>query len=598
MSFRQSAVRLWRFARPHQGALAMAFLHMVALGLATGAFAFLLGPALRFLLSGGVAGLRLPARFIPSLQSLDREALLWAFPALILALGVFKGLAYLGQFYWVGFFGQRVAQDVRRALFQKLLSLSPVRMGRHRLGDLLSRVSLDASAIELAATYAVGSYLRDGLQIAILMAVALTIDWKLSLAMLLILPVAAIPASMLTRKVLRRTRQAQNDLGILSAQLQEGLSGLTTIQAFGAQVAELRRFSARTDSQIRALTKAAWAKGAVPGVMEILGACAIAGMLGFAMGRPGLQPESVVSVLAAIVLIYQPAKDLGRVSQFALQAHVASERIFELLDEPEAVPDAKGARPAELSRSIRFDSVSFSYGDRPALQGVDLEIPLGKVVALVGPSGSGKSTLASLLLRFEKPSAGRILFDGESIEGFTAESVRRQFALVTQDSFLFHATVEENIRYGNPSASPEQLVAAAKAASAHEFIQELPQGYQTPVGERGHLLSGGQRQRICLARAILAEAQVLVLDEATSSLDSQSEREVQAALSKLLQGRTAIVIAHRLQTVVDADVIFVLDAGKVVEVGTHGELLSRGGLYGRMWALQHGLAAPGQVASR
>jgi ATP-binding cassette, subfamily B, bacterial MsbA len=580
---------LWRllgYARPHVGVLVAAFGCMAVLGLATGAYAYLMGPALRFLLSGGAEGFG-GARPVPWLSGLPREAALWGFPAVVLVLAGVKGVGYLGQFYFMGWFAQKVVADLRRELFVRLTSLSPGQLARERVGDLLSRFSSDVQAVELAAMYTVGSYLRDSLQVVVLAGVALSISPVLGGLMLGVLPLAALPASKLTRKALKGTREGQVQLGHLAGQLQEGLGGLRTIQAFNGQAAELARFSAHARAHEEAMVRAAWARGGVPGVMEVLAAGALAGALAYAAATRAMEPEALLSLLTAVILVYQPVKDLGRVTQFAMQAGAAGERLFSLLDLRHPVEDAPGAREAPpLREGIQVEQVGYAYGERRALEGLTLELPVGKVVALVGPSGGGKSTLTRLLLRFERPQEGRILLDGVDVDGYTAASVRSQFALVTQEPLLFSGSVLENLRYARPDASREEVEEAARVANADGFIRALPEGYDTVVGERGVKLSGGQRQRLCIARAVLSRAPVLVLDEATSSLDPESEREVQAALAEVLPGRTALVIAHRLSTVVGADVICVMEAGRVVESGSHEELLRRGGRYAALWALQ------------
>jgi subfamily B ATP-binding cassette protein MsbA len=362
---------------------------------------------------------------------------------------------------------------------------------------------------------------------------------------------------------------------------------LRTIQAFNGQAAELARFAAHTKAHEKAVVSAAWARGAVPGLMEVLAAAALAGALAYAAATRAMEPAALLSLIATVILIYQPVKDLGRVTQFAMQAGVAGERLFALLDLRHPVEDLPGAQLAPpLRQGIQFQDVQFSYGPRRALEGLTVELPVGKVTALVGPSGGGKSTMTSLLLRFEKPRSGHLLLDGVDADCYQAASVRAQFALVTQEPLLFSGSVLDNLRFGRPDATVEEVKAAARVAHADGFIRELPQGYETRIGERGVILSGGQRQRLCIARAVLSRAPVLVLDEATSSLDPESEREVQSALAAVLPGRTALVIAHRLSTVTGADVIHVMEEGRVVESGTHAELLQAGGHYAALWALQ------------
>jgi len=511
----------------------------------------------------------------------------FGFPVVVVLIGLIKGVGYLGQFYFMGLFAQRVVKDLRREVFLKLTALSPSQLSKERVGDLLSRFSTDMTAVEWAAMYTVGSYLRDTLQVLVLASVALSMSPLLGGVMLAVIPLAALPASKLTRKALRRTREGQSQLGQLAGQLHEGLGGLRTIQAFNGQAAELDRFAAHTKAHEKAVVSAAWARGAVPGLMEVLAAAALAGMLAYAAATRAMEPAALLSLITAVILVYQPVKDLGRVTQFAMQAAISGERLFALLDLRHPVEDPPGAVPAPpLRQGLRFEDVHFSYGPRRALEGLTLELPVGKVTALVGPSGGGKSTVTSLLLRFEKPQAGHLFLDGADADCYEAASVRVQFALVTQEPLLFSGTVLDNLRFARPEATLQEVEAAARVAQADGFIRNLPQGYETRIGERGVTLSGGQRQRLCIARAVLSRAPVLVLDEATSSLDPESEREVQAALASVLPGRTALVIAHRLSTVTGADIIQVMEAGRVVESGTHAELLQAGGRYAALWSLQ------------
>jgi len=581
--------KLLPYGLRHRRLLMAAFACMALLGLTTGLYAYLMGPALRFLVSGGNDGLGLPARLLPILGRAPRDQAIWLFPALIVGIGVIKGIAYLGQFYGMGLFGQRVAMELRRALFIRLCALSPRQLSANLSGDLLSRFSADVASVEVAATYALGSYVRDGLQIVILLVVALMLDWKITLGALLILPIAAIPVSRLTRGFLRKSHQAQERIGMLAGQVNEGLGALRTLQAFNAESAELSRFQSSLAQYRKAITQAGWRRTLVPALMEIMGAVAIGGALGFAASSQSIPAENLVSIVTAIVLIYQPAKDLGRMNSFALQAAISGDRIFEVLDEGQATAIEAGpsaSPPLRLQKGIRFQEISFSYADRPALREVTLQVPLGKTTALVGPSGGGKSTLVSLLLRFERPCSGKIFFDEADVDQLSLSEVRKQFALVTQEPLLFGGTVLENIAYGRPMASLGEVIEAAEIADAAQFIRAMPEGYQTRIGERGIRLSGGQKQRLCLARAVLKNAPILVLDEATSSLDPAGEREVQEALARVLPGRTALIIAHRLWTIRAADCIHVLDQGRIIESGNHHQLLELEGMYGRLWHLQ------------
>lgn len=576
--------RLLQLGKPHSPLLVSAFGCMALVAITTGAYAFLMGPALQFLLTGGEAGLERLFAIVPGLRGLERSHTLYVLPAVTLVIGAVKGVGYLGQFYFVGLFGQKVVIELRRRIFEKLLSLSVQQRTTRLSGDLLSRFTSDVAAVEQAATYTVASWLRDSLQIVVLAAVAISLSWKLALVTFVVVPIAVFPASRLTAALMRRTREGQAALGSIAGQVQEGLGALRTIQAFNAEAAELDRFHRRTAAVETALTRAAWARAGVPGIMEILASCAIGGALAWALSTRAVEPDALVSFLGALLLVYQPAKDLGRVSQFAISAAAALERIEAVLHLPE-LDHRGGQQLAPLKDSIALEDVAFSWGDRTALDGVTLTIPMGKVTAVVGESGSGKSTLASLLLRFEVPARGTLRFDGVDVAEGTLASIRRQFALVTQEPLLFSASVKDNLLVAKPGASPAELEAACRVAAAWDFINALPQGLDTPLGERGVTLSGGQRQRLCLARAVLANAPVLILDEATSSLDPDSEREVQAALERVLVGRTAIVIAHRLRSIQSAAQIIVLDRGKVAEQGTHEELVARGGRYSALWKL-------------
>jgi subfamily B ATP-binding cassette protein MsbA len=586
------SARLLAYLRPHRGTLAAALLCMTVLALTTGAYAFLMGPMLRFLVTGGAAGLRGlegAARVFPSLRGLDRERAFSVLPALLFAVAFLKSGAYLGQFYLMGMLGQRVVATLRRELYASLLRKDPSFFVRAQVGDLLSRFTSDVAHVERAATYAVASCLKDGLSLLVLLALAFALDWRLSLLAFVAVPLAAVPVSRLSRRLRRRAAQGQESLGRLTALVQEGLWGLKVVQAYGMERRELARFDRELLRLLTAERRSALSRSAGPLLLELGAVTGIAIALFVSAGAVldgSVAPDRLVSFLATLALLYQPAKDLGRVGPLVIAAQVSAARLFEAMDSESALQD--GPRALDRVREgISLEGVSYSYGERPVLSGFDLRLSRGEIVALVGESGAGKSTVALLAQRFADPSSGTVRVDGSDAREATLASVRAQFGLVTQDALLFSGSAAENIGFGRKGATREDVERAARLAQADGFIRALPLGYDTPLGERGSRLSGGQRQCIALARALISDAPVLLLDEATSSLDAISEREVNAALESALVNRTALVIAHRLSTVKSAHRIAVLKGGRVVEGGTHEALIAAGGEYARL-QLQQG----------
>ncbi len=597
-------LRLLRFAAPYKLRIVLAILCMALLSLATAAYANLLGPALEFLFTGELKGLTALRNFAPGgvdfdafLARVDRASVLAVLPVVIVAVSVVKGVAAFGQQYLISVVGQRMIVDMRKTIFDHLLTLSPAFYSRRSIGDIQARLGGDSYAVEAAVANALPTYIREGLTLVVMLANCFVLDWRMSLIVFGVIPLTLLPVVRLTKRLKRVTARAANQAGNIAGIAYETIAGIRVVQAYTAEAYESRRHDDSLRIWLRHIRKGILVRAISSPLMEILAAAGIAAAIWWVGGRilaGEIEPAKFFSFIAAVMLLYQPVKQLGRVGQTAIAGMAGAERIFEVLDAESPVRDDGTRELPSFERAIRYEQVGFGYdGDRPVLAGLDLEIRRGEMVAFVGTTGGGKTTAANLLPRFWDVTSGRITVDGVDVRDVTLASLRRQIAVVTQDTFLFDDTVRANIAYGRPEVGAAEVERAARLAEAHDFIARLPQGYDTKVGERGGLLSGGQRQRIAIARAFLREAPILILDEATSALDVETEREVQRSLDKLVAferdaRRTVLVIAHRLSTIRNADRIVVISGGVVAETGSHAELVARDGEYARLYRIFEG----------
>lgn len=511
-------------------------------------------------------------------------------PIVIIAIFAFRGLMNFGQSYLNDYVGLRIINDVRNSLNRHFQSLSVSFFHRHPTGTLMARVNSDVGLLRYAITDAVASFMKDAVSLVVLITVAFFKDWVLACIAFIVFPASVLPVMRMSRKIKRVTKRGQVRTGTLAALLQESIQGNRIVKAFGMETYEDQRFTVENWRLFKQSLRASRIKSIVAPSMELLASFGIGGVVwygGWSVIAGGRTQGEFMAFMAAMFLMYQPFKGLTRTYTAVHQGLAGAERVFEILDEIPEIQDKPGARDAKrFSKGIGLHNVHFAYGETPVLKNINVTIEAGQMIALVGMSGVGKSTLVDLIPRFYDVQSGRITLDGEDIRDLTVRSLRAQIGIVTQHTFLFNDSIRNNIAYGDPNRSIEDVVAAAKAANADEFISAMPKGYDSVIGELGMQLSGGQRQRLAIARALLKNAPILILDEATSSLDAESERLVQEALENLMTTRTTIVIAHRLSTIRRADRIVVMVDGTIAEEGTHEELLAKNGEYSRLYTLQ------------
>jgi subfamily B ATP-binding cassette protein MsbA len=567
-----SFFRLLRYSKPYKGRLAWAVLAMVIYAIASALLAYLIRPILDSVLPHG--------------KDLGTIA------AAVVALSFVKGIGAYFSGYLMEDVGQRVVTDLRDRLYGHILGQSASFFTRNSSGQLLSRVSNDVGQVQRAVSETAGDMLRESLALVGYAVVLFYYDARLALVCMTGAPLVVYPLIRLGQRIRRTARRSQEALEVMSHVGHETFSAHRIVKAFGAEEREAVRFRATLNNLYRTNMRVVRALSILPPSMELLGGIGLALALWYGSdqitsGR--LTAGAFTSFIAALFLMYAPAKKLSRVNANLQQTIAAADRIFEMLDTHTEVSESPAAQPLPpFASEIAFRDVTFGYEEtqRPILRGISFNVPAGQMVAIVGRSGAGKTTLVNLIPRFFDVSAGAIHIDGRDLRDVTLKSLRGQIGIVTQETVLFDDTIANNIAYGMAKASQAEIEAVARAAHSHEFIAALPEAYQTRIGERGQKLSGGQRQRLAIARALLKNAPILILDEATSSLDSEAELLVQDALATLMLNRTSFVIAHRLSTIMRADAIIVLERGRIVEIGRHDDLLSRDGVYAALYKMQ------------
>ena len=566
--------RLYRdHIRRHLGKLGFSALCMAVVAAATAANAWLMEP------------------FLDKVFLERNETMLVLVPLAVLAITLIKGVAGYLQGYVMAAVGQRIIADVQIELFGHLMRADLDYFQKTTSGRLVSSFLNDANLLCDAVSRALAGIARDSLMLAFLIALMFHQDWRLATVACVVFPVAILPVRNIGRRTRKASTQTQERTGRFSAILTETLQAARHVKAYGMEAHESRRARDAIEARLWAIYKIVKARAAATPLMETLGGIAVAAIIYYGGSRViagETTPGTIFSFVAALVLAYQPMKSLANLNAALQEGLAAAQRIFAMLDVEPDIRDRPGAPPLRLDAGeIRFENVGFVYPDgQPALADIDLVIPPGRRVALVGPSGAGKSTLLNLIPRFHDPTSGQVLIDGQDVREAGLASVRASIGLVSQEAILFDDTVRANIAYGRPGADTAEIEAAGRAAAADSFIRAIERGYDAVVGESGTRLSGGQRQRIAIARAMLKDAPILLLDEATSALDLESERQVQDALATLMEGRTTLIVAHRLSTVIDADVIHVIDRGRIVESGSHAELMARSGVYARLYRSQ------------
>ncbi len=564
--------RLLKYLTPYVAKLCLASLCMLGVAVLTASLAYLVKPALDDIF------------FEKNMR------MLMLIPIVVASVYIIKGFCDFGQYYLMAFIGQSVIRDLRQEMFCKLENMSVGFFVRHSTGELLSRMNNDVTMVQGALTSAITGIARDTLTVICLVAVVFFRDLKLALIAMVIFPLAIYPLLNFGRRMKRYSRRMLVSLEDITERLNETITGIRIVKAFAMEDYERKRFAEVNDTLFNAFMRRFKVRAMSNPVMEALGGfgvCAIVTYGGYQVINGESTQGTFFSFMAALVMLYEPIKRVSEVNNTLQEGLTAGERIFNLLDTAPEVQDAPDAvHLGEISGKVEFKDVSFSYDSTQVLKDINFVVNPGEAIAIVGESGVGKSTLLDLAPRFYDPTSGCVLVDGTDVRRITQKSLREKIGIVTQQTILFDDTIRNNIAYGRPDLPLDMVIEAAKAAHAHDFIMAQPEGYDSLIGENGIKLSGGERQRVAIARALLKNPPILILDEATSNLDSDSEKSVQAALEGLMKGRATLVVAHRLSTIKNVDRIYVMSHGTIVEQGSHDELLALNGEFARLYHLQ------------
>lgn len=565
--------RLLSYVKPYRGRLALGIIFSIIFGGSTGAVI----PVAQ----------KLFERFEVQNMSEIPVRVLVLTAVVMLVVTVLRGIGFFCSKYFIQWVGSRVVMDIRNEMFAHIHCLPMQFFSQSRTGELISRLTGDTQRIQQLVSNVIGEMLRQPcVLISAIAVIIFKFDWRLTAITLLVFPLCLIPVSIFGRKVRKASRRGMETSADLLSHAQESISGALIVKAFGMEGEETAKFVVHARKAFKLLMKIARAQASVTPLMEIFSSIGMLLVFIFAFSH-GMKLAEVFAFVLALVVMYKPAKTLSTLYLQLQKGMAGATRVFEIMDTDVSINDKPDALPLSPQiESVQFKDVGFAYNDEPILSDISLDVKAGQCIALVGSSGAGKTTLVNLLPRFFDVKSGAIFINGHDIRDYTVRSLREQVGIVTQQTILFNMSVADNIAYGQPEATREDVIAAAKRANAHEFIENMALGYDTVIGERGSRVSGGQAQRIAIARALLKNPPVLILDEATSALDTESERLVQAALDELMSGRTVFVIAHRLSTVRHADKIVVMDQGRIVETGTHDELLEQGGKYKYLYDIQ------------